>query len=160
MPKFPGNLLDIEDPDRPEPAETDMIVFAPFDIDDSVAAPPSDFSRPLAARERVFGRDTARHSPPGEIRRDAERVPREMNGVDWSAPDIRETAGHFAWPVAAPRQCRPFREGTRARRLRPPRGFPRRADSGRTSGSRKTGRSVFVTRPRKRATANVPGTIA
>ncbi|MDR0434027.1 MAG: Fic family protein [Gracilibacteraceae bacterium] len=131
------NLLGIKDADKLERAEADITAFALADVDGVVAMLPFDFSRLIAIHkhvfgdifdwagsirtismakgERVLGGDTVRYSQSNDVRRDADRVLREMNAADWSALDIHETAVKFAKLIAALWQCHPFREGnTRA----------------------------------------------
>jgi cell filamentation protein len=66
---------------------------------------------PIVKGERVLGGDTVRYSQPNDIERDCSAVLKKLNGTDWTAFGVHETAEIFTKLIAALWQCHPFREG-------------------------------------------------
>jgi cell filamentation protein len=121
--KILRNLLGITDAETLQRAEADITAVRLLTVDGAVAALPFDFERllaihkhifgdiydwagtvrtiPVVKGERVLGGDTVRYSQPDDIERDAKQAIREMNGANWPALDVRETAERFSELTAA-----------------------------------------------------------
>ncbi len=127
------NLLNIKDADELERAEADITSIKLLIVDGAISSSAFDFARLLDIHrhifcdiyewagtvrsvqiykgERVLGGDTIRYSQPNDIERDCTAVIKKLNGTDWPALGIHETAATFAKLVAALWQTHPFREG-------------------------------------------------
>jgi cell filamentation protein len=127
------NLLGIKDSVELERAEADITSIKLLIVDGAVQSLAFDFPRllaihkhifgdifewagtvrtiPIIKGERVLGGDTVRYSQPNDIERDCAAVLKKLNGTDWSAFGVHETAEVFTKLIAALWQAHPFREG-------------------------------------------------
>jgi cell filamentation protein len=127
------NRLGIKDAKTLEQAEADITTFNLAEVDSAVAGLAFDLPRllaihkhifgdiyewagtlrtvPIVKGERVLGGDTVRYPQPNDLTHDSASVLEKLNGVNWAALGVHETAETFAKLVAALWQVHPFREG-------------------------------------------------